>query len=66
MTKQNTGFTTAHMDVKLHSEIRKEADKNKKSFSEQVREYRDHVIVLEEQVSNLMSENKMLKERSKN
>jgi len=60
MTKQNTGFTTAHMDAKLHHEIKKEAARNGKTFSEQIREYKDKSIKLEEQVDELRAEIKKI------
>jgi len=59
-------YISAGIESDLHKEITKEAARNKQSFSAQIREYRDHVVALEEKVSNLMSENKMLKEKSKN
>jgi len=66
-------YTTAGIEADLHAQITKEAARNKQSFSAQIREYRDHVISLEEQVSNLLIANKTkdneikaLKERSKN
>jgi len=59
-------FIQTGIESDLHGQIAKEAKRNKQSFSAQIREYRDHVVALEEQVSNLMSENKMLKERSNN
>ncbi len=59
-------YISAGIEADLHAQITKEAARNKQSFSAQIREYRDHVIALEEQVSNLMSENKALKERSNN
>ena len=59
-------YISAGIESDLHTQITKEAARNKQSFSAQIREYRDHVIALEEKVSNLMSENKMLKERSNN
>jgi len=59
-------YTSAGIESDLHKEITREAARNKKSFSAQIREYRDQVVALEEKVSELISENKMLKERSMN
>jgi len=56
MTKQNTGFTTAHMDAKLHHEIKKEAARNGMSFSDQVKDYMLHILKLEEQIAELREE----------
>lgn len=42
-----TTFKTAHMDSKLHEQITKDARRNKISFSEQIKEYRDNYIVKE-------------------
>jgi len=59
-------YISAGIESDLHAQITKEAARNKQSFSAQIREYRDHVVELEEKVNTLMSENKMLKERSMN
>jgi len=54
-------FTQTGIESDLHEQITKEAARHKQSFSAQIREYRDHVVALEEKVSNLMSENKKWK-----
>jgi len=66
MSKENKSFVTANIESKFHKELKSDAERNNLSITEQIRDYRDHMIALEEKVSNLMSENKMLKERSNN
>jgi len=63
---KNKSYINAGIESELHRQIKEEAARNKQSFSAQIREYKDHVVALEEKVSDLISENKMLKERSKN
>jgi len=58
-------YTSAGIESDLHAQITKEAARNKQSFSAQIREYKDHVIELEEEVSDLQIELKALKDTIK-
>jgi len=58
-------YTTAGIEADLHKEITTEAARNKRSFSAQIREYKDHVIELEEEVNDLQIEMKALREQIK-
>jgi len=43
-------YISAGIESDLHTQITKEAARNKQSFSAQIREYRDHAIKLEYQI----------------
>lgn len=49
----NKAYITAGIESDLHSQITKEAARNKQSFSAQIREYRDKSIVFEGKVEEL-------------
>jgi len=53
-------YISAGIESDLHAQITKEAKRNNKSFSAQIREYRDNCIDLEEKVDELRAEIKKI------
>jgi SMC interacting uncharacterized protein involved in chromosome segregation len=60
MIKMALAYISAGIESDLHSQITKEAKRNNKSFSAQIREYRDKSIVLEQTVDELRTEIKKI------